>query len=119
MQTAGDRIAAATELAACVQHGEDNLDGGPLLDRVLVDRDSAAVVADRDPAVGEQGDGDVGGVAGHSFVDRVIDDLVDQVVQTPLPSGPDVHTGPLADGIQAFEDGDRASVIRHGGSLQR
>ena len=55
MQTTGDRVAAAAELAAGVQHGEDDLDRRPLLDRVLVDRDAAAVVVDPDPAVGEQG----------------------------------------------------------------
>ena len=44
VQTAGDAVALAVELAAGVQDGHDDLDGGPLLDRVHVDRDAAAVV---------------------------------------------------------------------------
>ena len=45
VQAAGDRVGLAVELAARVQRGQHDLDGGPLLDRVLVDRDAAAVVA--------------------------------------------------------------------------
>ena len=52
MQAAGDRVAAATELAAGVQHGQHDLDRRPLLHRVLVDRDAAAVVDDPHAAVG-------------------------------------------------------------------
>ena len=51
VQTAGDRVAAAAELAAGVQDGEDDLDGRLLLDLVDVDRDAAAVVDDAHAAV--------------------------------------------------------------------
>ena len=113
VQTAGDGVGLAVELAARVQRGHDHLDGGPLLDRVHVDRDAAAVVGDRDAAVGQQGDLDRGGVAGHRLVDGVVDDLPDQVVQAALAGGADVHAGPLADRLEPLEDGDgrRAVVV--------
>ena len=82
-----------------------------MLDRVLVDRDSAAVVVDRDPAVCAQGDVDAVGVAREGLVDGVVDNLVDEMVQTALAGRPDVHARPLADGIEPFENGDRGSVV--------
>lgn len=62
-------------------------------------------------AVGEQGDLDQVVVAGQRLVDRVVDDLVDEVVQPALTGGTDVHAGALADRFQPFENGDRASVV--------
>ena len=111
MQTAGDRVGLAVELPAGVQRGEDDLDRGPLLDRVPVDRDAAAVVDDPDAAVGEQRADDRVGVAGERLVDRVVDDLVDEVVQAALTGRADVHAGSLAHRLQAFEDGDGPRVV--------
>jgi hypothetical protein len=79
----------------------------PVLDRVLVDRDAAAVVDHPDPAVGGQGDVDPRAVAGQGLVDGVVDDLVHEVVQAPRPGRPDVHPRSLADRLKPFEDGDR------------
>ena len=108
---AGDRVAASAELAAGVQHREHDLDGRTLLDGVHVDRDAAAVVDDGDRAVCAQGDRDVVGVAGHRLVDGVVDDLVDQVVQTPLAGGADVHARALANRVEALEDLDVSGVV--------
>ena len=114
VQTAGDRVAAAAELAAGVQDGEDDLDGRPALALDDADGDAAAVVLDPDPAVGEQRDVDAVAVAGEGLVDRVVDDLVDQVVQAALTGGADVHARALADGVEALEDGDGTGVVGHG-----
>ena len=43
------------------------------------------------------------GVAGHRFVDRVVDDFVDEVVQAAGRGVADVHGGPLADVLQIAE----------------
>ncbi len=48
---------------------------------------------------------------GEGFVDRVVDDLVDEVVQAARAGGADVHAGPLADRLEAFEDLDVLCVI--------
>ena len=50
VQTAGDLVPAAAELAAGMEDGVDDLEG-VLAGRVLADRDAAAVVDDRDHAV--------------------------------------------------------------------
>jgi hypothetical protein len=78
---------------------------------VLVDRDAATIVDDADTAIGEERDRDAGGVARERLVDGVVDDLVHEVVESALAGGTDVHAGPLADGIEALQNGDRASVV--------
>ncbi len=84
VQAAGDRVGLAVELAPGVQGGEHHLDRGPLLHRVVVHRDAAAVVGHPDPAVGEQGDLDPVAVTGQRLIDGVVHHLLDQVVQTAL-----------------------------------
>src|SRR5690606_10334402 len=112
VQAAGDLVAAAAELTAGVQHGQRQRRGGQLLAGGGVGGDAAAVVGDRDGAVVVERDLDGVAVAGQRLVDRVVDDLPDQVVQAALPGGADVHAGPLADGLEALEHLDRRGVVR-------
>ena len=106
MQAAGDRVGLAVELAARVQRGQHDLDGGPLLHRVLVHRDAAAVVGHPDAAVGEQRDLDLVAVSRQRLVDGVVDNLLDQVVQSAFARRADVHARALANRLQALEDRD-------------
>jgi hypothetical protein len=111
VQAAGDRVRLAVELAAGVQRGQHDLERRALLDRVLVHRDAAAVVANPDPAVGEQRHLDIGRVAGQRLVHRVVHNLVDQVVQTALAGRSDVHAGTLTDGLKPLEYLDRPRIV--------
>ena len=82
VQAAGGLVVAGLELPAGVEHGEDDLERALLRRRMLVDRDAAAVVLDGDGrAVGVQRDPDVRGVAVHRLVDRVVENLPDEVVE--------------------------------------
>ncbi len=49
--------------------------------------------------------------SGERFVDRVVDDLVDEVMQALRTGGPDVHGWPLADGFQPFEHLDLVGAV--------
>ncbi len=73
---------------------------------MLIDRDAAAVVGDPDSAVGEQGNVDPVGLAGERLIDRVVHDLLDEVVQTTLTGRADVHTRTLANRLKALENRD-------------
>ncbi len=111
VQTAGHLVAAATELPACVEDGVDDLQG-VLAGRMLADRDAAAVVGDGDLAVHRDRDVDGRRLAGHRLVDRVVDDLPDEVVQATGVGRADVHARALADGFEALEDLDaRGRVV--------
>jgi hypothetical protein len=43
-------------------------------------------------------------VARQGFVNRVVDNLVDQVMQAPRAGGPDVHAGALSNGLETLEN---------------
>jgi hypothetical protein len=53
----------------------------------------------------------LGREAGKRFVDRVVHDLVDQVMQPGRPSRADVHRGALPDGVEAFENLDLVGAV--------
>ena len=112
VQAAGDLVAAAlAELAAGVQDGEHDLEGGLVLLLHLRDRDAAAVVDDGDRVVGMDRHRDGVAVARERLVDGVVHNLVDQVVQPAHAGRADVHAGTLADGLEAFENRDVLGVV--------
>ncbi len=106
VQAAGHLVAAAAELAAGVQHREDDLGRRLVVLLHDADRDAAPVVDVGDGVVGVDGDGDRGAVPGDGFVDRVVDHLVHEVMQTAGPGGTDVHARSFADRLEALEDLD-------------
>src|SRR4029077_2445518 len=107
MQASADFVSTvlAAELTAGVQLRHDDIDGRHARG-VHRDGDAAAVVTDLDTAVLEQSHVHPGGVAGHRLVHRVVDDLPNEVVQTALTGGADVHARSFADGVQPLENRD-------------
>ena len=65
----------------------------------------------RDRVVEVNRDVDFGAEAGQRFVDRVVDDLVDEMMQSGRPRGADVHRRALADRLEAFEDLDALRAV--------
>jgi hypothetical protein len=49
--------------------------------------------------------------AGERFVDRVIDNLVNEMMQPGRPRGADVHRRALANRLEALEDLDAISAV--------
>ena len=77
----------------------------------LVDRNAAAVIDDSDRVV-EVNDGiDARCMAGKRFVDRIVDNLVDQMMQSHLAGRPDIHRRSQTYCFQTFEHFDIASGI--------
>ena len=85
MQTAGDCVTSRTELAARMQNSHYHLDRRAFFGGMHIYRDSAAVITNPHPAIGLKGDLNMVTIAGQGFINRVIDYLVHQVVQTALP----------------------------------
>ena len=111
MESAGDGVAAAAELAAGMEDRHDDLDGGPVLSGVIVDGDAATIVDDLNPAVGLNGDFDVVAVTGEGLIHGIVDDLVHQVMQPALTSGADVHAGPFAHRLESLENSDVGGAV--------
>ena len=111
VESAGYRISAAAKLSSRVESSQNYLNGGNLLDRVNIDRDSSPVVRHPHPAISEHHHINVIAVPGECFVDRVVDDLIDQVVEPSRPRRTDIHTGSFANSLQSFEDLNIACAV--------
>ena len=116
VEAAGDLVGIVVrgvlELAAGVQLGHDDLGRRDAFFGVHAGRDAAAIVLDRDAAVGIERDQDQVAMTGERLVDRVIRYLEHHMMQAAAVVGvSDIHTGPLSDGIQAFENLDRIGAI--------
>ena len=106
-------VTAAAELAAGVQTGQDQLEGGEAFLLVDVDRDAAAVVLHLDAAVDKEGDHDLGRVARQGFVYGVVDHPVDQVVMARRAHRADVHARTPPNVLPALQDLDLLGGVRH------
>ena len=114
VQTAGHRITAAAELAAGVQLRHEGLDAGLAFAGHFVDRNAPAVVDHANAVVGQDRHLDVRGIPGQRLVNRVVDDLIDQVVQASRTGGTDVHARANAHGLKPFEHAQVARVVMLG-----
>jgi len=127
VETGGDLVARVVELPARVEDGHHDfghVDVATELLRLLLvpsDRDASAVVLDRDRAVEVDRHVHAGAVAGQMLVDRVVDDLPNEMMQTgPVVDVADVHAGALTNRLETFEDGDAlAAVVGRGRRLGR
>ena len=115
VQAAGDLVGVLVEFSAGVQLGHDDFGRRHALFLVDVGRDAAPVVAHRAGAVRIERDGHRGRVAGERLVDRVVDDLVDHVMQARAVVGvADIHARALAHRVESFQDLDRFRVVGGG-----
>ena len=87
-----------------MEHRHDDFDAGLVLARVHADGDAVTVVLDLDAAILENGDIDARASTCHRLVDAVVDDLLDELVETTLPGVADVHGGAALHPFQAFEN---------------
>ena len=102
MQTAGVFVGPLAKLAARVQVGEHKLNRRHLEFLVRVHRDAPAVVLHRHRAVHMNGDLDLVTEPGQMLVDRVVEHLVNTVMESVFVRVTDVHPRPLPYGLQTL-----------------
>src|SRR5262249_5958347 len=76
------------------------------------DGNAAAVVDHPAPAVGQERHVDARAEPRHRLVDRVVNDLANEVMQTRETGRTDVHAGPFTDRFEALEDLNLISTVR-------
>ena len=111
VEATGDLVRIAVELAAGVELGHHDVERVHRLRRVRPHGNSAAVVLDRERAIGVDGQLDSLRVTAERFVDGVVHDLVHVVVQALRADATDVHVRALADGFEPLEDLDAVSRV--------
>ncbi|KAF5040170.1 hypothetical protein DSECCO2_536290 [anaerobic digester metagenome] len=103
MQSPGDLVALAVELAAGVKNGQHHLHRRSLIFRHQPGGDPAPIIGHGDAAILVDRYVDVGAVAAHHLVYGVVHDLVDQMMKASGVGAAYVHAWPLANGLQAFQ----------------
>ena len=111
MQTAGHLVAASTELAAGMEHGEHRFQGALTGARVNIRGNATTVVADGCGTVLAEGHQDPVAMARQGLVHRVVHHLIHKVVQSTRPRGADVHAWALADRLQALQHLNLLSAV--------
>ena len=115
MESTRHLVDLLVELAAGVQLGHHDLGCVDVWVRGMrTDRDATAIVNDRHRVVDVDRDVDLGTVAREGLVDRVVNDLIDEVVEASLAGGADVHGGPHAHGLEALENSDGIDTVLAG-----
>ncbi len=110
VQAAAGLVGGVVELASGVQGREDDALRADT-EFVHIDRDAAAVVLHRAGSVLLQPHVDRIAVSRQVFVNGIVHDLVDQVVQASRRGAADIHARPGAHRFQSFQDADAAGVI--------
>jgi hypothetical protein len=112
VQAARYLVGILVELSAGMELREDHVGGGNAFFLVDVDRHAAAVVAHRGRAVAVQDHLDPVAIARERLVDRIVDDLVDHVMQAGAVVGvADIHARTLAHGFEAAQHLDRIGAV--------
>ena len=111
VEAAGDLVAVAAELSAGVQLRQDDRESGEPLVGHDGHGDARAPVPDDDGIVRTEGHLDALVTPCESLVDRVVDHLVDEVMEPAGARRADVHAGSLANGVEALENGDVFGVV--------
>jgi hypothetical protein len=111
VEAAGDLVRAFTEFSAGVEVCHDEFEGGDLVFGVDVDGDTAAVIFDGAGAVEVEGDGNIFAMTGEGFIDRIIDDFEDAVMEAAFEGIADVHIGAFTHTFEAFEFLDFRRIV--------
>src|SRR5580700_11076196 len=120
VQSAGDLVGVLVEFSAGVQLRHDHFGGRHTLAFVNVGRNTAAVVAHSAGTVRVEGNFDLLGKARQRLINSVVDNFVDHVMEAGAVIGvADIHTRPLADRVEPFQNFDRFRSIIGGGIRRR
>ena len=111
VQTAGIAVILVVELAARVQHGENDLRAADVHGRVLIHGHTAPVVVHRRGAVRVQRHAHLIRKAVRRLVNRVIHNLPEQVMQTARRGGADIHARTHPNRFQPFQHLNIARII--------
>ena len=99
MQTAGHLIGTFIELTSGMEHGHHDLERTLVHLLVLIHGNTTTIVLDGDGVVFVDSYFNMCTIAGHSFVDRVVDGLIDQMMESFFADVANVHSRALAHGL--------------------
>ena len=110
MQTAAGLIGRIVKFSACMERGEhETFRADTLL--VHANGNSASIIRNRRGTVRFQSHLNAITIPRKMLVHGVVQDLVDQVIQTLGGHAANIHSRALTDRLQSFQNGDAGSVV--------
>jgi hypothetical protein len=106
VQASGDLVGAAAEFTAGVQGSHYGLQARLAGGRVNINRNTSAIIGYGNQSIFIQGYIYTVTIPGHRFVHRVVQDLVNEVLQSSLIGAANVHPWPHPDRFQTLQDPD-------------
>ena len=115
METTRDLVPAlrSSELTTSMEYRHDCLERRLSRLWVDIDRDTTSIIFDRDRSISMHIHEDMLRMSCHRLIDRVIDDLPDEMVETLFIGLTDIHSWSFSDGLESFEDLDLTGVVGH------
>ena len=111
MQATRDLVGLLVELAAGVEHGHHHLDARLVFAGVKIGGDAVAVVLDVNGTLLGNRHVDARTAPGHGLIDAVIDDFLDQLVQSLVAGVADVHGRTHTHAFEPLEDLDSVGGV--------
>src|SRR5918999_4341878 len=111
MEPAGNFVRSLVELAAGVELGEHDFGSGNFFGGMNVDRNSSAVVDDRNAVIDVNGDFDRVAMAHKGFINRVINNFVYQMMQAAFGGIADIHPWAFSNRLKPFQDFDVIGTV--------
>ncbi len=111
VEAARNLVGLRVEFPPRVQGGQHDFGCGALLGRVDFNRDAPAIIDYRNAVVLVDGDLDCRAESRHRFVDRIIDDFVNKMVQSVRSGGSDIHRRTFSYRVEALENLNGSGVI--------
>ena len=103
MESAADLIGALVELTTCMEHSHNDFKSRLVQLLMLVNRYASSVVFYCYGVVFIDSHFDIGAIACHSLVDRVVDGLVYKMMESFLADVTNIHCRALAYCLEAFK----------------
>lgn len=102
----------SSEFPPGMEDGHNRLESGFTGLWVDIDRDTTTIILNGNGVVLVESDDDMRRISCHRLIDRVIDDLPHEVMETTLIGRTDVHTRTFTDGLKPLEDLDITGIVR-------
>ncbi len=111
VQPARHLVPSATELPAGVERRHDHFERGFIGLLVGVNRDATAIVDNGHDVVGTDSANDMIAVAGQGFIDGVVDDLANEMMEPSLIGVADVHAWSPTNTLESLKDLNLIGVV--------
>ncbi len=111
VQSSGNFISSSAKFSSGVEFGENKFQCGDFVLRMHVYRNSASFVCDGNHVVRKKTEVNFCSKTCHGFIERVVHDFPDQVVESGWARGSNIHSRTLTNWFKSFQNLDLPGAV--------